>query len=252
MNNILGLLLTFFTGMFILLGVGLVYILNDREQVLNFSLSAAIGVVISLIAIELLPESINLVSEGYNPIKTILIVAGFVFFGIIILQIIHKFIPHHHCDEHGCHDSLIHISIISSIGIILHNIIEGMVVYSSSINSFSLGVMLSIGVGLHNIPIGMLLGTILKTSKKQSLTSIFIISIITLSTFFGGIIMCFIPALFINEIFLGIILSVTSGMLIYIVMFELIPEVKQIRNNNSSLIGITAGFVLILISLLFH
>ena len=126
-----------------------------------------------------------------------------------------------------------------------------MVVYSSSLNSFSLGVLLCIGVGLHNIPLGMVISSTLTKDNKKA-TTLLVIFLITISSFLGGLIMFLLPGLFANEIFLGIILSITTGMLSYIVVFELIPEVKRIDYKKNTIIGIVTGLCLFFISLIFH
>ena len=55
---------------------------------------------------------------------------------------------------------------MSSVAIILHNIIEGMAVYSMAAESLNVGVMIAFGVGLHNIPMGMIIYSTLVKEKR--------------------------------------------------------------------------------------
>ena len=55
----------------------------------------------------------------------------------------------------------------------------------------------------------------------------------------------------VTDYYFGIMLSLTLGMIVYIVFFELLNHVKHQNKKNNS-IGIIIGAVLILISLIFH
>ena len=71
------------------------------------------------------------------------------------------------------------------------------------------------------------------------------ITILTLSTFIGGLFM-FIFNGILNDLFLGILLSITIGMIIYIIVAELFIELKENWNKNS-LYGIITGIILIIL-----
>ena len=48
---------------------------------------------------------------------------------------------------------------------------------------------------------------------------------------------------------LPILLSISAGMMVYVVMFELIPEIitNEKNNNNFGVFGFTFGFILMMI-----
>ena len=138
-----------------------------------------------------------------------------------------------------------HIGIVSSLAIILHNIIEGMAVYSMTIESVKLGLLVALGVGLHNIPMGMVIYSTLEKEKKNK--KIILLSLVVLSTFIGGLLMLLISNL-LNEFVMGILICITLGMLLYIIIFELIPHILHSKNKLLSIIGIVIGVLVILIS----
>ena len=74
--------------------------------------------------------------------------------------------------------------------------------------------------------------------------------IVSISTFIGGLFAFIFKGVFINELFSGIILSITLGMLVYIVLFELLPHIVEEKNNKISLIGILFGILVLLIGML--
>ena len=170
-----------------------------------------------------------------------------------ILTLLDIFIPEHdheHGLSHECtEENLLHIGIVSTIAIVLHNIIEGMAVYSITTESVKVGLLMALGVGLHNIPMGMVIySTLKKEAKKKRILMIFLS---TISTFIGGLLMTLISSL-ISDFVIGILLCLTLGMIIYIVFFELLPHVLHSKNKILSIIGILIGILIIVISSMFE
>lgn len=244
----MGLLVTFILGIFILIGILVVKITKNSKKVEQLSISIALGTMSTLIITELLPEVFETFKTD-NIINTILIIFILIIIGIGILKLLDKFVPEHdheHSLSHDCTDeNLMHIGIVSSIAIILHNIIEGMAVYSMTIESFKLGILVALGVGLHNIPMGMVIYSTLEKEHKNK--KILLLTLVILSTFIGGLLMLLISNL-LNEFVIGILICITLGMLIYIVVFELIPHILHSKNKLLSLIGIIVGILVIIVS----
>ena len=239
----MGLLITFILGIFILIGVFVIKLSKNSKVVEQLSIAIALGTMLSLVILELIPE----VFEIFESKKYMILI--FVLIGIAILKILDKFIPEHdheHGLSHDCtEDNLIHIGVVSSVAIILHNIIEGMAVYSMTIESLKLGMLVSLGVGLHNIPMGMIIYSTLKNENKKK--RIILLTLTVLSTFIGGILMMFISSL-LSEIVIGALICITLGMILYIIIFELIPHLLHSKNKALSIIGVVIGFLVLIIS----
>lgn len=247
--QIYGLLFTLVLGLFILVGTGIVFFTKNNDSFVQFSLSVALGVMIVLIGVDLLPEVVEIMTHEINKYSYFYILL-FIFIGFMGLKVLDKFIPEHDEDGDLDKDNLHHIGIVSSIALVLHNIIEGMAIYSTFVSSLKLGLMISIGVGLHNIPLGMVIASTFykfNNSKKKTL----LISLgISLSTFLGGLIM-FLLSNLISELLLGILLSITLGMVLYIVICELLPHVIESKYKKESLGGFLLGCILMFLSFLF-
>lgn len=234
----MNLFIVFLFGFTILIGTILVLLKNNKKTS-ELSISMAFSVLFLLIFLELIPESLSHIDY-----KQMILFASI---GILSLKLIDIFIPEH--DHTHKKDHSLHIGLISMTALVLHNLIEGMALYIALANETHLGIMLGIGVGLHNIPMGMIIASTLKQSKYDNLKIIVISSFISLSTFVGALIIHFIGN--INEYYLGILLSLTLGMIVYIVFFELLEHMlHQDKKNNIK--GFIIGSLLILISLLFH
>ncbi len=255
--NFVALLLTLLVGLFILLGsfIGLNY--KDNKRFTDFSISVAFGVIISLILFELLPETFEVLNGEIGVVRTIFVIIILSLIGITLLKLLDLFVPHHehevhHKHQHSsdkCHnDHLYHIGIMSSIGMIAHNIIEGMSLYLVSSTSLISGILLCIGIGLHNIPMGLVISSTLTSSIFSKNKVLKISLIVSIATFIGGILMFMIGG--VSELIEGILLGLTLGMLIYISIFELFHQIYHMKNKKITITGIVVGVVLLVISII--
>lgn len=250
--NIIALILTIIVGLFILGGSIVGFVFKDNKKIINLSISVAFGVMIALIAIELVPEVLEIMIEYLDKGKGLLIAVLLAFLGFIILQQLDAFIPHHetenHKHKHKCHDEhLKHIGIMTCITLVLHNAIEGMGLYITTVTDFKMGFVMCLGIGLHNLPMGLVITSMLfnEYSKKK----IMIISLlVSLATALGGFFIFFSGLD--SELIMGLLLSVTLGMLIYIVFCELLEQVMNMEDKKMNIIGIASGIVILIISVL--
>lgn len=245
----LGLLTTLLLGVFIIIGALVAFLIKRKERVVDFSLGLAFGVIVMLILTHMLPETIELLG-----LKYIFIFLIFTILGYMILRLLDNFIPDHDDDGKGMDkeelkENLIHIGVITSVALVLHNIIEGMAVYSTVLSDASLGLAVTLGIGFHNIPLGMVIAGTFYQSNENIYKSILSILLVSLSTFAGGLVMFFLGLSSISPIISGILLSVTLGMLIFISMTELLPRIKNTKNKKVTYLGITIGVIIQLIAL---
>ena len=251
--NIEALLLTLGVGLFIVIGAIIVFATKNNEKIINLSISMAFGVMIALVFSELIPEAFELM-ENDNKFLTILIVTIFSVLGVLLLKCLDMFVPHHehnHHDKHGDLENLEHIGLVSSVALVIHNIIEGMALYGTALSSINLGLMLCIGIGLHNIPMGLVIASTFYKSNKSISKTLLITTSISLSTFLGGIIMALLNNNIINNFILGILVCVTLGMIIYIALFELLPKMLCSKEKKTIVLGTSLGILILFISSLF-
>lgn len=249
MNKLYSVILTLIAGLFFLLG-GLISKKFKNKEVLNhFSIALAFIIMLNLIFTDLIPETLELL-EKYKTSSRIFMIISFIILGILILKILDFFIPDHHHEhhaeeknikEHISHEK--HIGTLTVISLILHNVLEGFAVFGLSLNDFKLGIMICISVALHNIPLGTHIFSSLSLNKNKGL-----ISILTLSSLIGGIIFLIVGE--ISNLLLAIITCITLGMLIYIEIFELLPEMFHSIKKKETIIGLIVGLIILGISLL--
>ncbi len=235
----MSLFITFIFGLTVFLGTVVILLVKEDKRIRELSISIAFSVLFCLIFLEVIPHTL----EHINYFEMI----GYALLGIILLKFLDLCIPNH---EHSTKKNhLSHIGLMAVIALITHNLIEGMVLYSSLNEDLNLGLLLGIGVGLHNIPMGMVVGSTLKEANYSKKKILLISMVLSLSTFIGALIIYLIKG--ISSHLIGIMFAVTLGMLVYIVFFELLRHLKH-QNKNNNIGGFIIGVIIILFSLLFH
>lgn len=255
--SITGLLLTFFVGLFIVIGSVLGIYSKENKRVTDMSVSIAFGVILGLIVLEILPESYEILNKELGTFRALVSIVILVLLGIVLLKMLDMFVPCHEHEEHhehehkndDCHNEhLHHIGIVSSVAIIIHNLIEGAGIYLISKGDTTSGMLLCLGVGLHNIPMGLVITTTLISSNIKKINAFLIIAAVTVSTFIGGLIVATIGG--ISELTEGLLLGLTLGMLVYILVFELAHQIYHMRNKTLARMCILLGMAILVSSIL--
>lgn len=252
MNIFIGLMIPFLGTIF---GSGMVFFMKDKmnlklEKVL---LGFASGVMIAASVWSLIIPSIDM-AESQNVIAWIPAAVGFLL-GIFFLLILDTLVPHLHIksDEPEGLPSKLKKSTMLILSVTLHNIPEGMaigVIFASAIidqtgitmaGAFSL----ALGIAIQNFPEGAIISMPLKSnglSKKKAFL-------------YGGLsgivepIAAFLTILLTNYIvtILPYLLSFAAGAMIYVVVEELIPESQVGHHSNLGTIGVSIGFVMMMV-----
>lgn len=249
-----GLLLTLLLGLFIVVGAFIVFLTKNNAKFIDFSIALAAGVIFMLLGIDILPEAYEVIEASNGLWKVLYIVAG-TLIGFCLLKGLDHFIPDHDDDLTTSSDdeaNLRHIGLISSIALVLHNIVEGMAVYTLTVSDFTAGVMASLGVGLHNIPLGMVIASTFYQTTKDKKKTWGLITLISLSTFLGGAIVYVFHFMEIMNVIKAISLTLTLGMLLYILTMELVPKMIHSKNKKIAVSGFLLGVVLLLLTLFLH
>ena len=228
-------LMTVIAGLFFLIGALLAFFGKNKKGLIDFSIGIAFSVMIMLLAFDIVPEITE--ALGKNSIKMYI----FIIIGIVMLTLIDLLVPHHDHDAEIKHHErhLKHIGLISSLALIIHNIIEGIGIYNIALLDARAGLMMAIGVGLHNIPFGIEITATLNETKKNTKEVWLNLIILSISTLFGALIMLTVGT--ISEVTIGCLMSLTVGMIIYLVLFELLVELISTKNRKYSTIGIIIG-----------
>lgn len=209
--------------------------INKLEKVIMFLVSLSAGTLLGDSFLHLLPESV----ESFE--NDMVIWAG-VLGGIILFFILEKIICWRHCHIPTSESHIHSVGKMNLIGDALHNLIDGMILASSFIVDFNLGIVTTIAVISHEIPqeigdFGVLIHAGY-TAKK----ALFFNFLSALASILGAVIIMVLGYKIVG--LTDIILPITAGGFIYIAASDLIPELKKevtISKTLKQLLGIFLG-----------
>ena len=197
----MALIITLIVGLFTFLGSLIIIFIKNNKKIVDFSISIGFGVLFALIILELIPETLELIQTKFMVVSSIITVIVLGALGILILKMLDKFVPNHDSDNKN---NLIHIGVMTSIALIIHNLLEGMAIYTSLSSSLKFGTILGVGVALHNIPLGMSITSLFYNNGKNNKKAILMSLLVSLSTFLGGLITFIFAGAILNEFYRGI------------------------------------------------
>lgn len=250
----MGLLFTLILGIFIIIGAVIVFLTKNNDKFVEFSISLAFGVMAMLIVLDLLPEAYEVIDSG-NVIYNIIYILIGATIGFLLLKILDHFIPDHDDDHDTTEDddkNLKHIGLVASIALVIHNIVEGMAIYLLVTSDLTAGLFACIGIGLHNIPLGMVIASTFYKSNQNKKNTMLIILGISLSTFVGGLFIYLFNLSSVMELLESITLTLTIGMLVYILVMELLPKIIHSKDKKITISGILLGVFLLVLTLFVH
>jgi ZIP family zinc transporter len=237
------------------LGAALVYLMKDKinDKVMKVLLGFAAGVMIAASIWSLLLPAIEQ-ERVSNHVAWLTPAIGFMI-GIIFLLLLDTFVPHMHTNskvEEGVKSNFSKITKLL-LAVTLHNIPEGMavgVVFAGYLSgntaiSFTAALALTIGIAIQNFPEGAIISMPLKV-EGVSKHKAFVLGVLSgIVEPIGAIITILLTSLVTP--LMPLFLSFAAGAMIYVVVEELIPESQSGSHTNLATIGVSVGFVLMMI-----
>ena len=209
-------IITFISGISTLFGIIPTYINSKyKEYIIKFSLLFSSIAMIYVSIFSLIPEAINYIGYSLENVFYLLILISV---GIIISKYIDNTLTK------ISSNSLYKLGIINLLVLILHNIPEGIITFLTSSKDIKIGITIAIAIALHNIPEGISIAIPIYYSTNSRLKAFIYTFISGFSELFGGIISYMFFNRYINNNTLFIIISITSGIMIYLSLFELLPN----------------------------
>lgn len=200
---------------------------NPSKKLLGSLLGFSGGLMLAVVVFDLIPEALSNWSFIYTIIFCIL--------GIILIAFVDKNMNNEYIDKHK------KMAIITALGLMLHNFPEGMIMGCGFAAGTNLGIKMSLVITIHDIPEGMAVATPLMASNENSF-KIFLYTVLTaLPTVLGAILGAFMGQ--ISNNLLGANLSIASGIMLYVVCGEMLPQSNKLWEGISSTIGVLSGLI---------
>lgn len=255
-RSLIPLLLSLFAGMSTVIGAFIVFFSkSENKKLITFALAFSAGVMITISFTDLFPAAEEALTKYHGKFQGVLFTILFMLIGVLIAMLIDHFIPDNEKNNpnivNGKSSSLYRVGFVSMIAIMLHNFPEGVATFVSGYQDTTLGIYIAMAVALHNIPEGISIAMPIyyaTNSKAKAFKYTFISGI---AEPIGALLAFLFLKPFINEMILGIIFALVSGIMLYIAFQELIPESRKYGFNGLYVFSIFLGICIIPISHIF-
>lgn len=201
-----------------------VLIKRPSKKDLSIITGFAGGIMLSVVVCDLLPEAIN----QWNVQGTLLfciIGTGFV---MLVDSKLNKF-----------QNTQVKIANITALALMIHNFPEGIIMGCGFAAGTSLGIKMALIIGIHDVPEGIAVSAPLLSTGSRKFKIIIYAVITALPTMAGALTGGFVSNISLDV--LGISLSIASGIMLYVVCFEMIPESLRLHSFKTSTVGVLAG-----------
>ena len=142
------------------------------------------------------------------------------------------------------------MGLFTALAIGIHNFPEGIATFIAALQEPSIAIPIAIAIALHNIPEGIAVSVPIyfaTGSKKKAFKYSFLSG---LSEPVGAIIGYLILKPFLNDVLMGIVFGMVSGIMVYISLDELLPSAREYGEHHLSIYGLVAGMIVMAVSLL--
>lgn len=226
-------------------GLIVVFFGSPSKSTMGFMLGFASGVMLYVSFLDLLPETIEVVGMLYAHVWFVI--------GMIFFHILTYLVPEpdpSKIENKEIKDAKLWVtSIIVVVGLMLHNIPEGMAVYLSAMKGWKLGLTIAISIALHNLPEGTVVAVSMYAATKSKWAAIKWSFISGVCEPAGAIAFGLFLQTILSAFAVYCMLAAVAGMMTYICIRELIPHAitnmeSKMKTLISNLLGMAAIFTL--------
>lgn len=250
-------LLTLFAGLSTGIGSLIAFVAKrTNTNFLSLALGLSAGVMIYVSFMEMLPKSLESLSDILGEKTGMLYMILGLFGGIALIALIDFLIPEsrnphemHRVEEMRSNDRLKQTGIITAITIAIHNFPEGIATFMSALNSLEVAIPITVAIAIHNIPEGIAVAVPIYHSTGSKKKAFWLSFASGLAEPVGALIAFLFLLPFWTPMINGFILAAIAGIMIYISLDELLPSAEKYGKHHLSIIGLVAGMAVMAMSL---
>jgi len=210
------------------------------------ALGFSAGIMLMVSFLELLPQGIAKIGFGNAQL-------GF-FGGILAFFFIDYLIPHEfagHVDHSSQMDNrrIYRTGILLAVGIGIHNFPEGMATFFGSLVDLRLGLAIAVAIALHNIPEGLAVSIPIYAATGNRRKAFFWSFLSGVAEPVGAIVSILFLYQFMTPVFLGWLLVVAAGIMVFVCIDELIPISCSLGEEHIPILTVILGMAVMALSL---
>ena len=206
-----------------------------KRHYLKYFVALGSGFMLATALVEMVPEGMHLAGAR----APLFVLAGY----LLVHFFEHTVTPHFHFGEETHADEFVraHTGFSVLVGLLAHTFFDGIAIASGFLVSSELGWLIFLAVFLHKIPEGFTVASVMLASGRGRRMAWGSSALLGASTLAG------VLAMSVLQRFLGVGLSLSAGVTIYVAASDLIPEVNKEPGVKMALIvflGVGLLFVL--------
>ncbi len=262
--------LTLFAGLSTGIG-GLAALLMKRTntKALSMVLGFSAGVMLYVSFVEILEEARLHLVQGLGEQAGLWVTAAAFFGGIFLIALIDKFVPSfenphemHRVEEmekcelpqyrsrKGKARPLMRTGLMVAVAVTIHNLPEGLAVFTSAVSQPRLGLVIALAIAIHNIPEGIAVSIPIYCATGSRRKAFWFSLLSGLSEPLGALIGWLVLMPLMNDVMFGIVFSGVAGIMVFISLDELLPTAQEYGEHHLSMYGLIAGMMVMAVSLL--
>lgn len=188
------------------------------------------GLMLSVVVFELIPEAMN--NWSFRGTLFFCVLGISVIMVLDRLLIIGKWFSNTH----------VRVAVMAAVGLMVHNLPEGIIMGCGFLATQGLGIKMSIIISIHDIPEGMAVAAPLMANKTKISKILLYAFVAAFPTAVGVWIGAYLGS--ISKDVLGACLAFASGIMLYVVCGEMLPESSKLWDGITSTMGVLVGIVL--------
>lgn len=230
---------------------------HTNNRFLSCALGLSAGVMIYVSFMELMPESVVLLSDLYTKREATAYMLAAFFLGIGIIALIDRLVPEdenphemHTDSEVDRRTGLKRTGIMMAFAIGIHNFPEGLATFASALKNMEVAIPIVFAIAIHNIPEGMAVSVPIyhaTGSRKKAFVYSFLSG---MAEPIGALIGFLFLAPFWTPSLNALLLAFISGIMVYISFDELLPGTEKYGHHHWGILGVVLGMAVMAFSLL--
>lgn len=239
-------------------GIGsLIALLSKKTDTrfLSASLGLSAGVMIYVSFMELMPESVHLLSGIYGEKEASAYMLLAFFIGIGLIALIDFLVPEDE-NPHEIHTflgndkKLKRTGVMMALAIGIHNFPEGLATFTSALTDLEIAIPIVFAIAIHNIPEGVAVSVPIYHSTGSRRKAFWYSFMSGMAEPIGALIGILFLIPFWTPSINALLLALVSGIMVYISFDELLPSTEKYGHHHWGISGVILGMAIMAVSLL--
>lgn len=230
---------------------------RSNNKALSGALGLSAGVMIYISFMEMMPQSLQLLSYGNSEQQATIYTLLAFFAGIFLIWAIDLLIPEdenpheiHKVEEVKNKSGLKRTGIMLALAIGIHNFPEGLATFASALSSMDIAIPIVIAIAIHNIPEGIAVSVPIYHATGNRKKAFWYSFLSGMAEPLGALIGFLVLLPFWSDTINALLLAFVSGIMVFISFDELLPGAEKYGHHHWAIGGVVCGMMLMAFSLL--